>query len=104
MAQNKFATSAAARKKGSIVRIEIYNYKLLLKAFLAERSQIVQLFQWLLRRRDNFRSCQTKKESSVRWIVLGSGCGRGRRGRGYGYQAPCPAPKAAAAPAKGRPR
>ena len=37
----------AARKKGSIVSIEICNYKLLLKAFLAERSQIAQFFQWL---------------------------------------------------------
>ena len=64
--RNKFATLAAARKKGSIVSIETCNYKLLLKAFLAERSQIVQLFQWLLRRRDNFRSCQTRKEKQCR--------------------------------------
>ena|SRR5215831_2834475 len=46
---------------GAIVRIEICNYKLLLKAFLAERSQIVQLFQWLLRRRDNFRKLSNEE-------------------------------------------
>src|SRR5215472_12258260 len=39
--------------------------------FLAERSQIVQLFQWLLKGRDNFRSCQTRNGKQCRWISAG---------------------------------
>ena len=41
--------------------------------FLAERSQIVQLFQWLLKGGTTFAAVKRGTESSVAGLVLGSG-------------------------------
>jgi hypothetical protein len=45
--KSRFGGGAEWGGKKVIVRISMRNYQLYIAAFLAERSQIVQFFQWL---------------------------------------------------------